>query len=73
MNRLFQTAPITAGAWLRIVGLALAASVIVAADERLTRPAQAASGPRLPGPRRGDRDDQLPALRSPGPGDGRRR
>lgn len=37
MNRLFQTAPITGGAWLRILILALAAWVIVAADKRLAR------------------------------------
>jgi hypothetical protein len=36
MNRLFQTAAITGGSWLRILILALAASVIVAADKRLT-------------------------------------
>jgi cation-transporting ATPase F len=37
MNRLFQTAPIAGGAWLRILVLALAASLIVAADKRLSR------------------------------------
>jgi cation-transporting ATPase F len=42
MNRLFQTAPITGGAWLRILILALATSLIVAADKRLTRGAHAA-------------------------------
>ena len=48
MNRLFQTAPITGGAWLRILILALAASVIVAADKRLTRGVRAARA-RRPG------------------------
>ncbi len=37
MNRLFQTAPIAAGAWLRILLLGLAASVIVAVDKRVRR------------------------------------
>ena len=45
MNRLFQTAPITGGAWLRILILALAAWVIVAADKRRVR----AAGARRPG------------------------
>jgi len=31
MNRLFQTAPITGGAWLRILILALAANLLLAA------------------------------------------
>jgi len=44
MAHLFQTAPITAGAWLRIIGLALAASLVVAVDKRLTRWAHAARG-----------------------------
>ena len=48
MNRLFQTAPITGGAWLRILILALAAWVIVAADKRLARRVRAA-GARRPG------------------------
>jgi cation-transporting P-type ATPase F len=37
MTRLFQTAPIAPAAWLRILGLALAASTVVAIDKRLTR------------------------------------
>ena len=37
MTHLFQTAPITPAAWLRILGLALAASLVVAIDKRLTR------------------------------------
>ena len=54
MNRLFQTAPITVGAWLRILILALAASLIVAADKRLTRrargsPARRPRGGTAPG------------------------
>ena len=48
MNRLFQTAPITGGAWLRILLLALAASLIVTADKRLTRRMRAATA-RRPG------------------------
>jgi cation-transporting ATPase F len=48
MNRLFQTAPITGGAWLRILILALAAWVIVAADKQLTRRVRAAHA-RRPG------------------------
>jgi hypothetical protein len=48
MNRLFQTAPITGGAWLRILILALAAWVIVAADKRLARRVRAV-GARRPG------------------------
>ncbi len=39
MNTLFDTAPIPADAWLRILGVALAASVIVAIDKRLRRSA----------------------------------
>jgi hypothetical protein len=46
MNRLFQTAPITGGAWLRILILALAAWVIVAADKQLTRRVRAARARR---------------------------
>ncbi len=38
MNRMFGTAPIDVGAWLRIYGLALAASIIVAIDKWLRRP-----------------------------------
>ena len=37
MNRLFLTAPIAAGAWLRILLLGLAASVVVAIDKRVRR------------------------------------
>jgi cation-transporting ATPase F len=37
MNRVFQTAPILAGAWLRIGALALLASAVVALDKRLRR------------------------------------
>jgi cation-transporting ATPase F len=37
MNTLFQTAPLDAQAWLRILGLALLASVVVALDKRLRR------------------------------------
>ena len=48
MNRLFQTAPITGGAWLRILILALGAWVIVAADKRLALRVRAA-GARRPG------------------------
>ena len=47
MNQLFQTAPITWAAWLRILLLSLAAFLIVAADKRLTR---RASAPRRNGP-----------------------
>ena len=46
MNGLFQTAPIAWDAWLRIIVLALAASVIVAIDKRLTRRAHIAAGGR---------------------------
>jgi cation-transporting ATPase F len=49
MNRLFQTAPITGGAWLRILALAMAASLIVAADKRLTRRARGALDRHPPG------------------------
>ena len=35
MNTLFRTAPIAAGAWLRILALALLASLVVAIDKRL--------------------------------------
>ncbi|HEU5417692.1 MAG TPA: HAD-IC family P-type ATPase [Streptosporangiaceae bacterium] len=49
LNRLFQTAPITGGAWLRILILALAASLIVAADKRLTRGARDALARRQRG------------------------
>ena len=37
MNRLFLTAPIAAGAWLRILLLGVAASVVVAIDKRVRR------------------------------------
>jgi cation-transporting ATPase F len=43
MTELFQTAPISPAAWLRILLLALAASVVVAIDKRLTRRAHAAA------------------------------
>ncbi|GIE99415.1 cation-transporting P-type ATPase [Paractinoplanes rishiriensis] len=39
MNALFGTAPIDGGTWLRILGIALAASLVVAVDKRLRRPA----------------------------------
>ena len=39
MNTLFGTAPIDGGTWLRILGFALLASLIVAVDKRLRRPA----------------------------------
>jgi cation-transporting ATPase F len=35
MNTVFQTAPIGIGAWLRILAIAIAASVVVAIDKRL--------------------------------------
>jgi cation-transporting ATPase F len=37
MNEVFSTAPIDVGAWLTIVGLALAVSVVVGVDKRLRR------------------------------------
>jgi cation-transporting ATPase F len=37
MNTVFQTAPITAQAWLTILAIALAATVVVALDKRLRR------------------------------------
>ncbi|MFP8963094.1 HAD-IC family P-type ATPase [Streptomyces nanhaiensis] len=37
MNRLFHTAPIGGTAWLRILGIALLASLVVAVDKRLRR------------------------------------
>ena len=37
MNTVFQTAPITSGAWLRILAIAVAASLVVAVDKRLRR------------------------------------
>ena len=39
MNALFGTAPIGAGVWLRILAIAAAASLVVAVDKRLRRPA----------------------------------
>jgi cation-transporting P-type ATPase F len=39
MNTLFGTAPIGGLVWLRILGIALAASFVVAVDKRLRRPA----------------------------------
>jgi hypothetical protein len=38
VNRLFHTAPITAGTWVRILALAVTAWVVVTVDKRL-RPA----------------------------------
>ncbi|WP_311137106.1 cation transporting ATPase C-terminal domain-containing protein [Streptomyces sp. I6] len=35
MNRLFGTAPISGGAWLRILGVAALTALVVAADKRL--------------------------------------
>jgi len=65
MNRLFQTAPITGGAWLRILILALAASLIVAADKRMTRRRRrsAAKPPPGPTPDPAQRTDLLPEPR----------
>lgn len=37
MNELFHTAPITAEAWLRILGIAVLASLVVAVDKRFRR------------------------------------
>jgi cation-transporting P-type ATPase F len=37
MNELFHTAPISVGTWLRILGIALLASLVVAADKRFRR------------------------------------
>ena len=37
MNNIFQTAPIPGGAWLRILAIAIAASLVVAVDKRLRR------------------------------------
>ena len=63
MNRLFQTAPITGGAWLRILILALAAWVIVAADKRLARRVRAVGARRpVPPPRQRGGGDQRPGL-----------
>jgi cation-transporting ATPase F len=50
MAHLFQTAPITWDAWLRILGLALAASLVVAIDKRLTRRHHTSGGARPAGP-----------------------
>jgi cation-transporting ATPase F len=38
MNTVFGTAPISWGAWLRILAIAMAASLVVAVDKRLRRP-----------------------------------
>ena len=38
MNTIFGTAPIGAEVWLRILALAVAASLVVAVDKRLRRP-----------------------------------
>lgn len=38
MNTLFGTAPIGLGAWLRVLGVAIVVSLIVAVDKRLRRP-----------------------------------
>ncbi|WP_416063371.1 cation-transporting P-type ATPase [Rhodococcus indonesiensis] len=51
MNTLFQTAPIDAGAWLRIVGLATLAVLVVAVDKSLR--ARTARGTTTPRQRRG--------------------
>ncbi|MGC1211820.1 MAG: HAD-IC family P-type ATPase [Micromonospora sp.] len=37
MNRLFSTAPLPAGAWLRILAIGVATAVVVAIDKRLRR------------------------------------
>ncbi|MFD2420343.1 hypothetical protein [Amycolatopsis pigmentata] len=37
MNTIFQTAPIGADVWLRILAAAVAAGLVVAADKRLRR------------------------------------
>jgi cation-transporting ATPase F len=37
MNDLFHTAPIGGGTWLRILGIALLASLVVAVDKRFRR------------------------------------
>jgi cation-transporting ATPase F len=39
MNALFRTAPIPAEAWLRILAVAILASLVVAVDKRLRRSA----------------------------------
>ncbi|MGE5289136.1 MAG: cation transporting ATPase C-terminal domain-containing protein, partial [Micromonosporaceae bacterium] len=46
LAHLFQTAAISWDAWLRILGLALAASLVVAIDKRLTRGAHTAGNAR---------------------------
>jgi len=38
MNTVFGTAPIGADVWLRILAIAMAASLVVALDKRLRRP-----------------------------------
>ena len=45
MNAVFQTAPISAGAWLRIIAISAAAMTVVAVDKRLRR-RLAITGPR---------------------------
>jgi cation-transporting ATPase F len=37
MNTVFQTAPITPQAWVRILAIAAAATIVVAIDKRLRR------------------------------------
>jgi cation-transporting ATPase F len=39
MNTIFGTAPIGGNVWLRILAVAVAASLVVAVDKRLRRPA----------------------------------
>ncbi|MCH0568584.1 cation-transporting P-type ATPase [Streptomyces sp. MUM 136J] len=38
LNHLFHTTPISGGAWLRILGIAVLTALVVAADKRLRRP-----------------------------------
>lgn len=38
MNAIFGTAPIGAAAWLRVFGVAIVVTAIVALDKRLRRP-----------------------------------
>jgi cation-transporting ATPase F len=45
MNTVFGTAPIDGGAWLRIFGIAIAASIVVALDKWLRRPRSSSSVP----------------------------
>ena len=44
MNELFSTAPVSAAAWLRILGVALLASLVVGIDKRLRRSARERRG-----------------------------